>query len=104
MLMAGHDSRAVVTLPAVELSDQARRALARLRESARDLRFEVAEICHSGRWRLSVHYRAGYPGAPGTDEFRLGLLYSSDREGLVELGQRLAEAEAEAGRTAAPAR
>lgn len=78
----------------MDLPDQARRALERLRESARDLRFEVAEICHSSRWRLSVHYRAGYPGGPGTDEFRLGLLYSSDREGLVELRERLAEAEA----------
>ena len=100
--MAGHDSRAVVTLPAVDLPDQARRALDKLRESARDLRFEVAEICHSDRWRLSVHYRAGYPGAPGTDEFRLGLLYSTDREGLLSLRQRLAEAEAR--RSAVPAR
>ena len=91
-------ARAVVTLPAVELPDQARRALDALEESARDLRFEVAEICHSGRWRLSVHYRDGRVGAAGAGELRLGLLYSSDRDGLLGLRQRLAEAEAEAGR------
>ncbi len=78
----------------MELPDQARRALDALRRRAGDLRFEVAEICHSGRWRLSVHYRAGPAGAPGAGEARLGLLYSKDRGGLLSLRQRLAEAEA----------
>lgn len=96
-------ARAVVTLPAVELPDQARRALDALRERARDLRFEVAEICHSGRWRLSVHYRDGRVGAADAGELRLGLLYSSDRDGLLGLRQRLAEGEARR-RMAAPAR
>lgn len=86
-------ARGVVTLPAVDLPDQARRALEALQRSAADLRFEVAEICRSGRFRLSVRYRAGAPGARG-DELRLGLLYSSDREGLLSLSRRLSEAEA----------
>ncbi len=78
----------------MELSHQARRALDALRRRADHLRFEVAEICHSGRWRLSVHYREGQGG-----ELRLGLAYSLDREGLEELRGRLSEVEA---RRAAP--
>jgi hypothetical protein len=73
----------------VQLSDQASRALEVVRREGRDLRFEVSEICHSDRYRLSVHYRA----ASG-DELRLGLLYSTDRAGLEALGATLARAAA----------
>jgi hypothetical protein len=77
----------------VDLPDQASRALDALRRTASELRFDVEEICHSSRWRLSVRYTGGPPGAPGSDEFRLGLLYSEDRSALEELRARLAEAE-----------
>ncbi len=79
----------------MDLSDQAQRALEALQRKGSELRFEVAEVCHSSRWRLSVHYRDGRPGA---GELRLGLAYSPDRAGLEELRRRLAEAE---GRRAA---
>ncbi len=69
----------------MELPLQAERALDVVRQQGRDLRFEVTEICHSERFRLSVRYRA-----PAGDEVRLGLLYSPDRAGLEALRVRLA--------------
>ncbi len=69
----------------MELPDQAALALDVVRRDGRDLRFEVTEICRSGRYRLSVRYRAR-----GGDEVRLGLLYSPDAKGLEDLGARLA--------------
>jgi hypothetical protein len=69
----------------MELSDQARRALARVRRDGRDLRFEVSEICKADRYRLSVRYRVA-----GGEEIRLGLHYSGDREALDALRAKLA--------------
>lgn len=69
----------------MELPDQAARALEVIRRDGRDLRFEVAKICESTRYRLSVHYRPPHGG-----EFRLGLLYSEDREALERLRDALA--------------
>jgi hypothetical protein len=66
------------------LTEEAARALEAVRRSGRELRFVVDEICHSERYRLSVRYRA----ASG-DEVRLGLLYSSDRDALAALAERL---------------
>lgn len=73
----------------MELTELAARALAAVRRDGRDLRFEVTEICHSSRFRLSVHYLAS-AGA----EQRVGLLYSEDRDGLESLRSRLAAGEA----------
>ncbi len=76
----------------MDLPDLAGRALDVVRRDGRDLRFEITEICHSDRFRLSVRYLAR-----GGEEVRLGLLYSTDRAGLEQLGARLA-----AGSVAAP--
>ena len=73
----------------MELTDLAARALAAVRRDGRDLRFEVTEICHSSRFRLSVRYRA-----PEGAEQRVGLLYSEDRDALESLRSRLAAGEA----------
>lgn len=69
----------------MQLTEQAARALDVVRRDGRDLRYEVSEICHAKRYRLSVHYRA-----PAGDEVRLGLLYSTDRAALEALGAELA--------------
>ncbi len=71
----------------MQLTEQATRALDVVRRDGQDLRYEVTEICHSDRFRLSVRYRA-----PSGEELRLGLLYSTDRAGLEELRERLAAA------------
>ncbi len=76
----------------MELTETAARALEVVRRDGRDLRFVVDEICHSGRWRLSVRYRAG-----DGEEVRLGLLYSEDREALARLGAALASVGAPPG-------
>lgn len=75
----------------MELPDQAARALEVVRRDGRDLRYEVARICESDRYRLSVRYQ---PSAGG--EFRLGLLYSEDRAALERLREALAAAEVRA--------
>ena len=68
----------------MELTVQAARALEAVRRSGTELRFVVDEICHSERYRLSVRYRSG-----SGDEVRLGLLYSTDRDALAALAERL---------------
>jgi len=68
----------------MDLPEKAARALEVLRRDGRALRYGVEEVCHTGRYRLSVRYRA----AEG-NEVRLGLLYSEDREGLEALLARL---------------
>lgn len=73
----------------MELPEQAARALEVVRRDGRDLRYEVTEICHSRRYRLSVRYR---PAAGG--EFRLGLLYAEDRDALERLRDALAAGDA----------
>ncbi len=69
----------------MQLPERAARALDVVRRDGRDLRFEVEEICHSERYRLSVRYRS----ASGND-VRLGLLYSEDRAALEALRAQLA--------------
>jgi hypothetical protein len=70
----------------VTLDDRARRALEEVRRQATGLRYAVERHCGAKRARLSVYYRgAGYRGAPGSDEFRLGLAYSEDASGLEAL-------------------
>ncbi len=81
----------------VKIPASARAALERLRETARDLRFEVAEVCRSSRWRLSVHWAGGPSTSAAGGESRLGLVHSEDREALLRLRDELAEAEARRG-------
>jgi hypothetical protein len=74
----------------VTLDDRARRALEAVRQVASGLRFAVERHCGARRARLSVYYRgAGYTGAPGSDEFRLGLAYSEDASALEALRAEL---------------
>ncbi len=69
----------------MELPEKAARALEVLRRDGRALRFGVDEVCHSGRFRLSVRYRG-----PDGHDTRVGLVYSEDRQGLEALGAPLA--------------
>jgi len=67
----------------MDLPDRAARALEALRRGGRELRFEVAQVCESRRYRLSARYRSA------TGEVRLGLVYSEDEEALEKLRARL---------------
>jgi hypothetical protein len=69
---------------AVELPDQAARALEVIRRDGVGVRFELTKVCGESRFRLSVRYRQG-----NGDDVRVGLLYSEDRAGLEELLSRL---------------
>ncbi len=68
----------------MELPARAAQAGEVLRREGRELRFEVGQVCESGRYRLSARYRSA------AGEVRLGLVYSEDREALEELRARLA--------------
>jgi len=82
-----------VTAAPATLDERARKALAAVRAQVGGkgaLRFTVERHCGANRARLSVHYRgAGYAGAPGSEEFRLGLAYSEDAEALEALRRSL---------------
>jgi hypothetical protein len=67
----------------MELPERAALALEVLRREGRELRFEVARVCESSRYRLSARYRSD------RGEERLGLVYSEDREALEALRARL---------------
>jgi len=91
----------VLKSAAMTLDDRARAALAAVRGQATSLRYAVERPCGARRARLSVYYAgAGYHGAPGSDEFRLGLAYAEDDAPLEALR---AELEAEEQRRAATA-
>ena len=82
------------------LGERARTALEAIRRKAAGLRYAVERPCGATRARLSVYYRAGIPGAPGSDEFRLGLAYAEDQASLEALCAALESEErarAEAG-------
>lgn len=88
----------MVTVGAVTLPHQARAALAAVRQKASSLRYAVEPICGTTNHRLSVYYRgAGYTGAPGSDEFRLGLAYSESAPSLEALRAELEAEEQAAG-------
>jgi hypothetical protein len=67
----------------MELPERAARALEVLRREGRELRFDVARVCESQRYRLSARYRSE------AGEVRLGLVYSEDEEALEALRRRL---------------
>ncbi len=83
------------------LDERARSALEAIRLQATGLRYAVERPCGATRARLSIYYRAGYSGAPGSDEFRLGLAYAEDEVPLEALREEL-EAEERARLAAAP--
>ena len=70
---------------AMELPEQAARALAAVRQKARTLRFEIKKGCEQERWRLKVCYRT----AAGEPEIQVGLLWCDDLPPLRELRARL---------------
>jgi predicted N-formylglutamate amidohydrolase len=78
-----------------DLPEDAARALARIRATARILRFEVRKACEQERWRLKVVYAP--PGGEAAP-VQLGLLWSEDREAVRALAARL-RAEHRAGET-----
>ena len=67
----------------MRLPESAELALAALRRRGLATSLAVEQVCHSGRYRLSVRYR----GEAG--EVRVGLAYSEDREALEQLRERL---------------
>ena len=75
----------MIRIAPMDLPEQAARALDVVRRDGVDVRFEIAKVCGEERYRLSVRYRKG-----GSDEVRLGLLYSPDRVALEDLRLRLA--------------
>jgi hypothetical protein len=69
----------------MDLPAKAADALAVVKRDFEDVRYGLAKVCGSTRYRLSVRYRA----KGRQDEARLGLLYSEDRAALEELKARL---------------
>jgi hypothetical protein len=64
----------------VNLTREARDALDTAIRTGREHRVVLYEHCHTGRWRLAVHYvRVDERGANPVD---LGLIWSEDHEGL----------------------
>lgn len=67
----------------MNLTDEARLALDTAFRTGREHRVVLYEHCHTGRWRLAVHYvRVDEGGEKPVD---LGLIWSEDREGLERL-------------------
>jgi hypothetical protein len=67
----------------VDLTPSAREALETALRTGRDHRVLLYEHCHTGRWRLAVHYvRVDERGEKPVD---LGLLWSEDHAALEEL-------------------
>jgi hypothetical protein len=71
---------------AMQLPEQAAKALETVRRDGRGVRFEIKKACEQERWRLKVCY-----GAPGGGEVQLGLVWSDDLHGLEALKRRLEE-------------
>jgi len=79
-------AEACFTAAPVTLDERAQKALEAVRQQATGLRFAVERHCGAHRARLSVYYSgAGYQGAPGSKEFRLGLAYAEDAADLEAL-------------------
>ena len=75
----------------MELPVQAERALIAVRQRARSLRFEIRKACEQERWRLKVVYISDDADPSSPMEVQLGLLWSEDLEGLMDLKRRLEE-------------
>lgn len=67
----------------MNLTPEAREALEMALRTGRDHRVVLYEHCHTGRWRLAVHYvRVDERGEKPID---LGLIWSQDHAGLERL-------------------
>jgi hypothetical protein len=73
-------------------TEDAERALATARAQGRELRFDLREHCHTGRYRLSVRYQVPDPKGGPPRDVNLGLLWSEDRPALEALKERLERA------------
>lgn len=77
----------------VDLPDSAVEALASVRRTGKNVRFEVKKACEQERWRLKVLYEAVDPTTGEESTVQLGLLWDDDRKGIVDLKDRLARGE-----------
>jgi hypothetical protein len=77
----------------VFLPDDAVAALAALRRTVRDVRFEVRKACEQERWRLKVLWLARDPETGVEERRELGLLWSEDHTGILDLRDRLVRGE-----------
>jgi hypothetical protein len=78
---------------AMNLPEDAAAALASVRRTGRNVRFEVRKACEQERWRLKVLYEAVDPHTGDESTVQLGLLWHDDRDAVVELEERLARGE-----------
>jgi len=83
---------------AMDLPVDAAAALASVRRSGRNVRFEVRKACEQERWRLKVVYEAVDPHTGAESTVQLGLLWHEDRGEVVALRDRLARGEDGLGR------
>jgi hypothetical protein len=77
----------------MDLPEDAVAALAAVRRTVREVRFEVRKACEQERWRLKVVWRAADPETGAEAPRELGLLWSEDRQGILSLRDRLARGE-----------
>lgn len=77
----------------MNLPDHAAEALASVRRTGRNVRFEVKKACEQERWRLKVLYEAVDPRTGDESTVQLGLLWHDDPSAVMELEQRLARGE-----------
>jgi hypothetical protein len=74
---------------AMDLPEQAARALAAVRQRSRAVHFEIKRACEQERWRLKVCYLAADAAGGKEREEQLGLLWSDDLDSLDDLRRRL---------------
>jgi hypothetical protein len=74
----------------VDLPDSAVEALASVRRTGKNVRFEVKKACEQERWRLKVLYEVPDPVTGEESTVQLGLLWDEDRAAIVDLKDRLA--------------
>lgn len=74
----------------MDLPDSAVEALASVRRTGKNVRFEVKKACEQERWRLKVLYEVPDPVTGEESTVQLGLLWDEDRAAIVDLKDRLA--------------
>jgi hypothetical protein len=77
----------------MDLPDDAAAALAAVRRTGRNVRFEVRKACEQERWRLKVLYEAVDPQTGEESTVQLGLVWHEDGTAVLELQDRLARGE-----------
>jgi hypothetical protein len=81
----------VVYCVAMQLPENAARALEVVRREGCGVRFEIKKACEQERWRLKVCYGVPDARAGGTREVEIGLLWAEDLAGLEALKRKLEE-------------